>query len=1542
MPHSTTARETVPPPAATVPGRAPGFWRRAATRLRLTQLRDHARAFGQPVTYLGVAMLVFLYCALTYLIVVDRKTAEYDAGTRSDNLVRVVDGSYSHIFKSLDNNLLFLGKLYRQSPETFELSAWVHDPSFKNELTSAFMICDANGRVVDSSFSKEIVGTDRSGLDGFRAHINSDADELLIGKPIILKFNGKWTIPVSRRLTAADGTFAGVVTALLDPSTLINNIGQIDLGPDGSIALVGLDSYLRTRSVNGNVDWENIGREVRLIPETLGRAFKVSTGHYWSVPGVFNNVRRMVSYRVLNGYPQIALVTIPESEVFRRADENARVYWFIAVTLTFVILIAIGFGAKREKKLVETTSAMKQAKDALKQSQERYQLVEAAVNDGIWDWNLLTDEDYFSSRWKGILGYAEDELPHTAATFFDLIHRDDKAAVSEAVQAHFEKDQPYVLDFRLRHKDGDYRWVHSRGKAIRNSENRPIRMLGTITDITERKRSEALIEESLSDLARAEAMALLGNYKYDIAAKKFKWSKGMYRIFGKSSDSFTPTETSIIELMLPEDRPILEQYRSDVMADRDVPRITLRAVRDDGQIIYVEGWSKPVYADDGSVTGMYGTLQDVTVRTRIYAALKENFSNLERAERIAHLGHIKYEIATGLYTWSEGAYRIMGKSPATYEPTLENSLDHIHVDDRPLLTKYRADVMAGIDLPPITVRANGGEGKVIQLEIWSAPLRDAKGAVTGMFGTVQDVTARKQAELAIKESHDNLARAESMTLLGHYKFDKASNKSTWSEGAYRIFGKSPDSFTPTRKAVVALFHPDDRAKLDSYRDAALTGKNPPPLTFRIIRDSGQLATVDISSTPIYAADGAITGYFGTVQDVTERLRAEMAINESRENLARAEAMALLGHTRTDRDGSYTWSAGVYRIVGKSPDSFTPTPENARELIHPDDRPAHDQYRRDAMAGIEVPRKSVRMIRDDGQIIDLEFWSVPIRDKNGAVIGKFSTLQDVTTLKRTEAIINESHTNLERAERMALLGHYKIDRGTGQLVWSNGIYRIFGLSPNSFTPTLRDALELIHPDDRHILKQIRDQAMAGLEIPHVTMRAFRSDGELIDIEYWSAPVRDATGAVTGVFGTVQDISIRKRNEESLERANQELEARVSERTVALAAEMRRREEAQMTLGQMQKMEAVGQLTAGIAHDFNNLLAVIGGSLEFVDGAAARGLTAEPELIDAALRATRRGRELVRRLLAFSRQSPLRAEATTIDQLVLDTLRLLQRTLGQGIDMVTQLDAKAAVISVDRNQLANALLNLALNARDAMPDGGQLTIATKCQPVPHAAQNSPRWPTGEEVCIVISDTGVGMTDDVRGRAFEPFFTTKPDGLGSGLGLSMVQGFVEQSGGTIDIESAPGSGTTITIRLPRIASESQADETDLVAGAPESAREKTVLLVEDDPDVRVVTAAQLRHLGYKVHAVANGMEAIDLIASPANIDITLTDIVLPGGLDGVALVKEAMRARPKMGVLCMSGYNPTEKHRKWLKVQNIAFLEKPFSSAHLAQALDAALVH
>jgi PAS domain S-box-containing protein len=483
---------------------------------------------------------------------------------------------------------------------------------------------------------------------------------------------------------------------------------------------------------------------------------------------------------------------------------------------------------------------------------------------------------------------------------------------------------------------------------------------------------------------------------------------------------------------------------------------------------------------------------------------------------------------------------------------------------------------------------------------------------------------------------------------------------------------------------------------------------------------------------------------------------------------------------------------------------------------------------------------------------------------------------------------------------------------------------------------------IHPDDK---AAVTEANRAQLEENKSYLLDFRLRCKNDDYRWVNSrgqALRDATNRPVRMLGITTDITARKQAEAVLARTNQELETRVAERTAALAQEMQRREQAQMTLAQMQKMEAVGQLTAGIAHDFNNLLAVIRGSLEFIEREAARGLTAEPELIDAATRATRRGSELVQRLLAFSRQSPLKAEPTMVDQVVLDTLRLLQRTLGKEIDIEMHLYATAAV-SVDRSQLANALVNLALNARDAMPEGGEITIVTTCQASPWAAEEgASRWPTGEEVCISISDTGGGMTKEVRARAFEPFFTTKKDGLGTGLGLSMVHGFVEQSGGHIAIDSAPGRGTTITLHLPRIDVASQTADSSAGVGLPATGREKIVLLVEDDPDVRIVTAAQLKQLGYKVHAVANGNDAIDLIESPAHIDITLTDIVLPGGVDGVTLLKEAMRMRPKMGVLCMSGYDPTQKHRKWFQVQNIDLLEKPFASARLAQALNDVLAH
>jgi signal transduction histidine kinase len=241
-----------------------------------------------------------------------------------------------------------------------------------------------------------------------------------------------------------------------------------------------------------------------------------------------------------------------------------------------------------------------------------------------------------------------------------------------------------------------------------------------------------------------------------------------------------------------------------------------------------------------------------------------------------------------------------------------------------------------------------------------------------------------------------------------------------------------------------------------------------------------------------------------------------------------------------------------------------------------------------------------------------------------------------------------------------------------------------------------------------------------------------------------------------------------------------------------------------LRQAQKMEAVGQLTVGLAHDFNNLLAIINGSLELVAEEIAQGTVPRLELVESAIGAGERGAELVRRLLAFARQTPLEPEMTRMDKTILDTTSLLQRSLGEAINVEVRLHSEAAVTLVDRNQLGNALVNLALNARDAMVNGGKLLIETSLRPAVLAnADNAAKWPTGKEVCIEVSDNGFGMAEEVREHAMEPFFTTKEDGNGSGLGLSMVYWFVQQSGGHITIDSEIGRGTKIIIGLPRILS-------------------------------------------------------------------------------------------------------------------------------------------
>ena len=391
---------------------------------------------------------------------------------------------------------------------------------------------------------------------------------------------------------------------------------------------------------------------------------------------------------------------------------------------------------------------------------------------------------------------------------------------------------------------------------------------------------------------------------------------------------------------------------------------------------------------------------------------------------------------------------------------------------------------------------------------------------------------------------------------------------------------------------------------------------------------------------------------------------------------------------------------------------------------------------------------------------------------------------------------------------------------------------------------------------------------------------------------------------------------------------------------IGTDVTERHEAEERLRQAQRMEALGRLTGGVAHDFNNLLAVILGNLMLIEEQCQTRADLL-EMIEDALDATRSGVELTSRLLAFGRRQPLHPEITDIREQVLGTSRLLGRTLGERTTIRLELSPDPGLVHVDRSQLEASLLNLALNARDAMPDGGELTIAVRDEELDAAtACADHEIAPGRYVALSVSDTGHGMDAEVLQRAVQPFFTTKAAGSGSGLGLSMAYGFVHQSGGHLRIDSKVRQGTTVTLYFPLVAAEAQPGPTRFAATAPRPrAQGERVLLVEDQPKVRQLLKRQMVRLGYEVEDVGDAPAALDRLGDP-RIDLLFTDIVLPGGMDGVRLGEVALRQRPELAVVLTTGYAAGSLVARSEALTAAPILRKPFATDELARILREAL--
>jgi len=529
---------------------------------------------------------------------------------------------------------------------------------------------------------------------------------------------------------------------------------------------------------------------------------------------------------------------------------------------------------------------------------------------------------------------------------------------------------------------------------------------------------------------------------------------------------------------------------------------------------------------------------------------------------------------------------------------------------------------------------------------------------------------------------------------------------------------------------------------------------------------------------------------------------------------------------------------------------------------------------------------------------VDFTYQPIRGGDDQISGVFVEGVDVTDKQVAVAALQESEERF-RTLAEAMRNHAWTARPDGYLDWFNSQVYDYSGRP---TGTLDGAAwaEIVHRDDAPEAGRRWAAAIASGDPYEAEFRLRAADGDYRWHIARAVPQRNDSGDILRWIGTNTDIHEQKATAQALADLNSTLEQQVLERTGELMA-------AEEALRQSHKMEAVGQLTGGIAHDFNNLLAGITGSLDMMQLRIAQGRPPEIErYVSAAQGAAKRAAALTHRLLAFSRRQTLAPKPTDVKQLIAGMEDLIRRTVGPAVTVETVNAAGLWPSLIDPSQLENAILNLCINARDAMPDGGRITIESANRWMDERAARDRGLDPGQYISLCVSDTGTGMSPEIASRAFDPFFTTKPIGMGTGLGLSMIYGFARQSGGTATIYSEAGQGATLCIYLPR-----HLGPADIAEIGPKIGREhlagsgETVLVVDDEPTVRMLIVDVLEDLGYTALEAGEGTSALGTLRSDARIDLLITDVGLPGGMNGRQLADAAREHRPDLKVLFITGY-------------------------------------
>jgi len=811
--------------------------------------------------------------------------------------------------------------------------------------------------------------------------------------------------------------------------------------------------------------------------------------------------------------------------------------------------------------------------------------------------------------------------------------------------------------------------------------------------------------------------------------------------------------------------------------------------------------------------------------------------------------------------------------------------------------------VTGVASAPMELILRACDGSSVDVEAVAIPI--AWHGAPALEVVLRNIGKRKRAEEAAHAWQKRLELAQKAGLrIGLWDWDVHANTVAWSDESYRQFGFTRDTFSGRVEDAAKRIHPKDKQRVEKAIQKVLTGQDAEYTEkYRLVQPDGTICWIDAHGVMVRNGSEHM---IGVGIDITDLKINEQSLQESEEKyllLLNSTAEAIYG---IDLKGNCTFcNPASLRLLGhRSPEDLLG--KNMHALMHHThaDGTRYPEPECEIYVAVREGRASHVMDevfwRADESSFSAEYWSYPMY-KAGELIGAVVTFLDISDRKRAEQGLRESEQKYRKLFENALYGVF-VAKPDGTLVDVNpAIVTMLGYSSREELLTRnveRDIYE--NPADR---KAILATSQPERRVDGKEVNWRRKDGQIIQVRLSGAAILDADGVGTHYEVLVEDITERRRLEEQYRQA--------------------------------QKMEAIGALTGGISHDFNNLLGVILGNADLLLERLQPGQ--ERHFVEAISKAGGSAAQLVRQLLAFSRRQVLYPTVLDINAVVAETGKMLHRLIGEDIRIVTDLDTRLGSIRADRGQIEQILMNLATNARDAMPSGGRLTIRTDNAEL--GAEDVTRYPyvkAGRYVHLAVSDTGIGMTEAVSARVFEPFFTTKSKGRGTGLGLAMAYGIVKQSGGYIWVTTAVGTGTTFNIYLPRVDEKPVPAVPNLQLRAEYPRGTETILVMEDDDSLRQVTREFLASSGYNVLQAGRGDIAIDLATQfKGPIPLVVTDVVMPE-MSGPWAVSKLRLLHPEMQVLYVSGYAEAPVVQQ-LITEGAVLLQKPLSRMNLLRKVD-----